>query len=73
MICRGILTYALCIGRVLCRYDGGGGVPYQSSSASLTQPVAETERLVQNDYLTGTAWQWLVPHSIPTLLTALLR
>ena len=58
---------------LLCRYDGGAGAPYQSTAMSLTQTGMETERLVQNDYLTGTAWQWIVPHSLPTLLTALLR
>ena len=56
------------------RYDGGAGTPYQSTAMSLTQGgLSETERLVQNDYLTGMAWQWIVPHSLPTLLTALLR
>lgn len=54
-----------------CRYDNAvAGTPLQSLSL---QPGMETERLIQMDYLSGSCWQWVVPHPLPTLLTALLR
>lgn len=56
------------------RYDNPSvtGTLFQGT-LSLLQTGVETERLVQNDYLTGSCWQWVVPHSLPSLLTALLR
>lgn len=59
----------------MCRYDNPAAVTASSfhGTLSLLQTGVETDRLVQNDYLIGTCWQWLVPHSLPTLLTALLR
>ena len=59
--------------KFLIRYDATAGTPFQTTTMSLTQTGTETDRLVQNDYLIGTAWRWLVPHPLPTLLTALLR
>lgn len=60
---------------VMCRYDNPMSVTGSSfqGTLSLLQSGVETDRLVQNDYLTGTCWQWLVPHPLPALLTALLR